>query len=161
MRGAERNNDVWAWPGSGAVGVALARHVPGAGPREDPEVAKGAGQVWGPPMAAPPLGLALALPCLALAQTSPSLTSNGPGNGTAPQPGGGLSAQGVLALSLVLGGLGALGLGALLLLAALRLREKRRTEGSYRPSREELGGGARGAPPGPPPLRLPPEERLI
>ncbi|CAN8178783.1 unnamed protein product, partial [Coccothraustes coccothraustes] len=68
---------------------------------------------------------------------------------------------GVVALSVIFGGLGALALLALLLLAALRLREKRRTEGSYRPSREEMGGGARGAPPGPPPLRLPPEERLI
>ncbi|XP_066426360.1 protein crumbs homolog 3 [Molothrus aeneus] len=74
-----------------------------------------------------------------------------------------LEPAGVVALSVVLGGLGALALLALLLLAALRLREKRRTEGSYRPSREEMGGGARAgpAPPGPPALRLPPEERLI
>ncbi|XP_059693688.1 LOW QUALITY PROTEIN: protein crumbs homolog 3 [Haemorhous mexicanus] len=113
-----------------------------------------------PPMAAAP-ALALALPCLALAQTSPSITSNGSSNGTAPQPGGGLSPAGVVALSVIFGGLGALALLALLLLAALRLREKRRTEGSYRPSREEMGGGRQGAPPGPPPLRLPPEERLI
>ncbi|XP_030826356.1 protein crumbs homolog 3 [Camarhynchus parvulus] len=111
-------------------------------------------------MAAAP-ALALALPCLALAQTSPSITSNGSSNGTAPQPGGGLSPAGVVALSVIFGGLGALALLGLLLLAALRLREKRRTEGSYRPSREEMGGGARAAPPGPAPLRLPPEERLI
>ncbi|XP_064594262.1 protein crumbs homolog 3 [Zonotrichia leucophrys gambelii] len=97
-----------------------------------------------------------------LAPASPSITSNGSSNGTAPQPGGGLSPAGVVALSVIFGGLGALALLGLLLLAALRLREKRRTEGSYRPSREEMGGGARaGAPPGPAPLRLPPEERLI
>lgn len=64
-----------------------------------------------------------------------------------------------MVLSVVLGGLGAFGLVALLIFVALRLREKRRTEGSYRPSREEQAG-ARGPPPGPP-LRLPPEERLI
>ncbi|KAM6989100.1 protein crumbs homolog 3 [Passerculus sandwichensis] len=105
--------------------------------------------------------LALTLPCLALAQTSPSITSI-TSNGTAPQPGGGLSPAGVVALSVIFGGLGALALLGLLLLAALRLREKRRTEGSYRPSREEMGGGARaGGAPGPGPLRLPPEERLI
>ncbi|XP_066031018.1 protein crumbs homolog 3 isoform X2 [Chamaea fasciata] len=110
---------------------------------------------------APHLALALALPCLALAQTSPSITSNGTSDHPAPQAGGGLSPAAAVALSAVFGALGALALLALLLAAALRLREKRRTEGSYRPSREELGGGGRGAPPGPPPLRLPPEERLI
>ncbi|XP_058717884.1 LOW QUALITY PROTEIN: protein crumbs homolog 3 [Poecile atricapillus] len=111
---------------------------------------------------APQLALALALPCLALAQTSPSVTSNDSSNGTTPHGGGGgLSPAGVVALSVVFGGLGALGLVGLLLAAALRLREKRRTEGSYRPSREELGGGAGEPPRDPPPLRLPPEERLI
>uniref|UniRef100_A0A663FGC8 Crumbs cell polarity complex component 3 n=1 Tax=Aquila chrysaetos chrysaetos TaxID=223781 RepID=A0A663FGC8_AQUCH len=63
-----------------------------------------------------------------------------------------------VALTVVLGGLGAFGLVGLLLFLALRLREKRRTEGSYRPSREEQAG-ARAPPPAP--LRLPPEERLI
>lgn len=65
---------------------------------------------------------------------------------------------GEVALTVVLGGLGAFGLVGLLLFLALRLREKRRTEGSYRPSREEQAG-ARAPPPAP--LRLPPEERLI
>ncbi|XP_051630866.1 LOW QUALITY PROTEIN: protein crumbs homolog 3 [Manacus candei] len=109
---------------------------------------------------APQLALALALPCLALAQTPPSVTSNSTTNSTTPPGGGGLSPAGVVALTVVLGGLGAFGLVGVLVFLALRLREKRRTEGSYRPSREELGGGRRGPPPGPP-LRLPPEERLI
>ncbi|XP_029862976.1 protein crumbs homolog 3 [Aquila chrysaetos chrysaetos] len=107
---------------------------------------------------APRLALALALPCLALAQTSPSMTSNSTSNSTAPSGGGGLSVAGEVALTVVLGGLGAFGLVGLLLFLALRLREKRRTEGSYRPSREEQAG-ARAPPPAP--LRLPPEERLI
>ncbi|GAB0201763.1 hypothetical protein GRJ2_002641900 [Grus japonensis] len=102
---------------------------------------------------APRLALALTLPCLALAQTSPSVTSNSTSNSTTPQ-GGGL----LVVLWAVLGGLGAFGLAGLLLFLALRLREKRRTEGSYRPSREEQAG-ARAPPPAP--LRLPPEERLI
>ena len=68
---------------------------------------------------------------------------------------------GVVAVLAVLGVLVLLALLGLLIFGGLRLREKRRTEGTYRPSQQEQDG-ARGnsAPPGPP-LRLPPEERLI
>ncbi|XP_071656743.1 protein crumbs homolog 3 [Patagioenas fasciata] len=107
---------------------------------------------------APHLALTLALPCLALAQTSPSVTSSNPSNSTDPTGGGGLSVPVQAALG-ALGALAVLALLVLLVLLGLRLRERRRTEGSYRPSREEQAG-ARGGPQNPP-LRLPPEERLI
>lgn len=45
-----------------------------------------------------------------------------------------------------------------LVLLVRKLREKRQTEGTYRPSSEEQVGAR--APP-PPNLKLPPEERLI
>ncbi|XP_062456995.1 protein crumbs homolog 3 [Rhea pennata] len=86
------------------------------------------------------------------------MTSNSTSNNTTSESGGGLSAAAEVALIVVFGGLGAFGLVALLVFVAFKVREKRRTEGTYRPSSEEQAG-ARAAPPAP--SELPPEERLI
>ncbi|XP_033927931.1 protein crumbs homolog 3 [Melopsittacus undulatus] len=109
---------------------------------------------------APPLALALVLPCLALTQTSPPAS---PGNSTSnsTEPSAAAPPLSVVLSAALPAALAALALGALLVALGLRLRERRRSEGSYRPSREEQVGGARAPPPGPAPLRLPPEERLI
>lgn len=55
----------------------------------------------------------------------------------------------------IFGGLLLLGL---LVFGVLKLREKRQTEGTYRPSSEEQAGARVGPSPH---LKLPPEERLI
>lgn len=68
------------------------------------------------------------------------------------------SSEAVVAISVVFSILGVIILAVLLFLLIRKLREKRQTEGTYRPSSEEQVGAR--APP-PPNLKLPPEERLI
>lgn len=68
------------------------------------------------------------------------------------------SEEGLTAIIVVFSILGALVLVVGLVLLVRKLREKRQTEGTYRPSSEEQVGAR--APP-PPDLKLPPEERLI
>ncbi|CAH6779485.1 Crb3 [Phodopus roborovskii] len=71
---------------------------------------------------------------------------------------GGLSSEAVVAIAVVFSILGVILLAVVLFLLIRKLREKRQTEGTYRPSSEEQVGAR--APP-PPNLKLPPEERLI
>lgn len=120
-------------------------------------------------MASPGLGplLALGLPLLpvrwgrAWGQT-PDPTVNGNHTITTPGPGsyssGALSQEAITAIIVVFSLLAALLLAVGLALLVRKLREKRQTEGTYRPSSEEQVGAR--APP-PPNLKLPPEERLI
>lgn len=68
------------------------------------------------------------------------------------------SKEATTAIIVVFSLLAALLLAVGLVLLVRKLREKRQTEGSYRPSSEEQVGAR--APP-PPNLKLPPEERLI
>lgn len=68
------------------------------------------------------------------------------------------SAEAIVAITVVFSILGALLIAVGLFLLVRKLREKRQTEGTYRPSSEEQVGAR--APP-PPNLKLPPEERLI
>jgi|UniRef100_A0A8C0XGS2 crumbs-like protein 3 len=115
-------------------------------------------------MATPVLGplLALGLPLL------PALWSRAWGQAlntndttispTVPSSGGGLSQGAITAIIVVFSILGVLLLAVGLALLVRKLREKRQTEGTYRPSSEEQVGAR--APP-PPNLKLPPEERLI
>ncbi|XP_026260233.1 protein crumbs homolog 3 [Urocitellus parryii] len=93
-------------------------------------------------MATPALGLllALGLPLLpALWATTALNTSSG--NGTTPpstpSPSGGLSQEAITAIIVVFSILAALLLAVLLVLLVRKLREKRQTEGTYRPSSEE------------------------
>lgn len=83
-------------------------------------------------------------------------------NGTTQTPdsgsSGGLSPEATVAIIVVFSILGALIIAVGLFLLVRKLREKRQTEGTYRPSSEEQVGAR--APP-PPNLKLPPEERLI
>lgn len=118
-------------------------------------------------MACPSLGLllALGLPLLlarwdrAWGQTS-SPSEYGNSTSTTPRPSsdGALSKEATTAIIVVFSLLAALLLAVGLVLLVRKLREKRQTEGSYRPSSEEQVGAR--APP-PPNLKLPPEERLI
>lgn len=68
------------------------------------------------------------------------------------------SQEAITAIIVVFSLLAALLLAVGLALLVRKLREKRQTEGTYRPSSEEQVGAR--APP-PPNLKLPPEERLI
>lgn len=68
------------------------------------------------------------------------------------------SQEATTAIIVVFSILAALLLAVGLALLVRKLREKRQTEGTYRPSSEEQVGAR--APP-PPNLKLPPEERLI
>ncbi|CAO2641014.1 Protein crumbs homolog 3 [Lemmus lemmus] len=68
------------------------------------------------------------------------------------------SSEAVVAIAVVFSILGVILLAVGLFLLMRKLREKRQTEGTYRPSSEEQVGAR--APP-PPNLKLPPEERLI
>lgn len=68
------------------------------------------------------------------------------------------SKEATTAIIVVFSLLAALLLAVGLVLLVRKLREKRQTEGTYRPSSEEQVGAR--APP-PPNLKLPPEERLI
>uniref|UniRef100_A0A6I8PSI4 Crumbs cell polarity complex component 3 n=1 Tax=Ornithorhynchus anatinus TaxID=9258 RepID=A0A6I8PSI4_ORNAN len=68
------------------------------------------------------------------------------------------SQEAVIAISVVFSLLGLLLLAMGLYFLGQKLREKRQTEGTYRPSSEEQVG-ARAQPP--PDLKRPPEERLI
>lgn len=121
------------------------------------------------PMASPGLGLllALGLPLLLArwgrvwgqtsvspANASSSFTPSAAGSGSS----GGLSQEAITAIIVVFSLLAALLLAVGLALLVRKLREKRQTEGTYRPSSEEQVGAR--APP-PPNLKLPPEERLI
>ncbi|KAL2764220.1 protein crumbs-like protein 3 isoform a precursor [Daubentonia madagascariensis] len=117
-------------------------------------------------MANPSLGLllALGLPLLpahwgrAWGQT-PTTSANG--NTTMPagsSSNGALSQEAITAIIVVFSILAALLLAVGLALLVRKLREKRQTEGTYRPSSEEQVGAR--VPP-PPNLKLPPEERLI
>lgn len=69
-----------------------------------------------------------------------------------------MSQEAIVAMAVVFSILGALLIAVVLFLLMRKLREKRQTEGTYRPSSEEQVGAR--APP-PPNLKLPPEERLI
>uniref|UniRef100_M3Y6C4 Crumbs cell polarity complex component 3 n=1 Tax=Mustela putorius furo TaxID=9669 RepID=M3Y6C4_MUSPF len=120
-------------------------------------------------MASPGLGLllALGLPLLparwgpARGQTlDPSLNENGTVTPAEPGSGsdGALSQGAITAIIVVFSLLAALLLAVGLVLLVRKLREKRQTEGTYRPSSEEQVGAR--VPP-PPNLKLPPEERLI
>ncbi|GAB1301258.1 Protein crumbs homolog 3 [Apodemus speciosus] len=113
-------------------------------------------------MATPGLGLLLAfgLPMLPFGW---SLTTLDPStNSTTKPPGdrsnGGLSSEAIVAIAVVFSILGVVLIAVGLFLLMRKLREKRQTEGTYRPSSEEQVGAR--APP-PPNLKLPPEERLI
>ncbi|XP_006896420.1 PREDICTED: protein crumbs homolog 3 [Elephantulus edwardii] len=116
-------------------------------------------------MASPGLGLllALGLPLLpapwdqAWGQTLPG-NENSTITPTNPNSNGGLSQDAITAIIVVFSILGVLVLAVLLALLVWKLREKRQTEGTYRPSSEEQVGAR--APPHPN-LKLPPEERLI
>ncbi|CAO2615790.1 Protein crumbs homolog 3 [Lemmus lemmus] len=114
-------------------------------------------------MATPGLGLLLAvgLPMLP-AGWSQASTASDPFNSTTPSPdpdsSGGLSSEAVVAIAVVFSILGVILLAVGLFLLMWKLREKRQTEGTYRPSSEEQVGAR--APP-PPNLKLPQEERLI
>jgi crumbs-like protein 3 len=68
------------------------------------------------------------------------------------------SSGAIVAITVVFSILGVLLIAVGLFLLMRKLREKRQTEGTYRPSSEEQVGAR--APP-PPNLKLPPEERLI
>lgn len=68
------------------------------------------------------------------------------------------SSGATVAIAVVFSILGVILLAVGLFLLMRKLREKRQTEGTYRPSSEEQVGAR--APP-PPNLKLPPEERLI
>lgn len=81
-------------------------------------------------------------------------TTQPPGDGSK----GGLSSEAIVAITVVFSILGVLLIAVGLFLLMRKLREKRQTEGTYRPSSEEQVGAR--APP-PPNLKLPPEERLI
>uniref|UniRef100_G1PSN7 Crumbs cell polarity complex component 3 n=1 Tax=Myotis lucifugus TaxID=59463 RepID=G1PSN7_MYOLU len=83
-----------------------------------------------------------------------------PDTTTTPYPSfnGALSKEATTAIIVVFSLLAALLLAVGLVLLVRKLREKRQTEGTYRPSSEEQVGAR--APP-PPNLKLPPEERLI
>lgn len=114
----------------------------------------------------PGLSLCLAL-SLQLLSPQPALThvsryteheSNTTTPSTAPPDSGALSQGAVTAIITVFSILGILLLVVALVLLGRKLREKRQTEGTYRPSSEEQVGAR--APP-PPNLKLPPEERLI
>ncbi|KAL6087011.1 hypothetical protein STEG23_009159 [Scotinomys teguina] len=93
---------------------------------------------------------------------SQATTAPDPANSTSPTPdpgsSGGLSSEGLVAIIVVFSILGVILLAVGLFLLMRKLREKRQTEGTYRPSSEEQVGAR--APP-PPNLKLPPEERLI
>ncbi|XP_012878306.1 PREDICTED: protein crumbs homolog 3 isoform X1 [Dipodomys ordii] len=102
-------------------------------------------------MATPALGLLLALGLALLparrgrawGQTSSSSTDTSPTNDTSspaptvPSPSGGLSQEATTAIIVVFSLLGALLLVVALVLLVRKLREKRQTEGTYRPSSEE------------------------
>lgn len=113
-------------------------------------------------MATPGLGLLLAfgLPMLPSGWSQTTLdpftnsTTQPPGDGSK----GGLSSEAIVAITVVFSILGVLLIAVGLFLLMRKLREKRQTEGTYRPSSEEQVGAR--APP-PPNLKLPPEERLI
>ncbi|VCW53750.1 unnamed protein product [Gulo gulo] len=120
-------------------------------------------------MASPGLGLllALGLPLLparwgrARGQTlDPPINENGTVTPAEPGSGsdGALSQAAITAIIVVFSLLAALLLAVGLVLLVRKLREKRQTEGTYRPSSEEQVGAR--VPP-PPNLKLPPEERLI
>ncbi|XP_057627253.1 protein crumbs homolog 3 [Chionomys nivalis] len=93
-------------------------------------------------MATPGLGLLLAvgLPMLP-AGWSQAPTAPDPFNSTTPSPdpdsSGGLSSEGVVAIAVVFSILGVILLAVGLFLLMRKLREKRQTEGTYRPSSEE------------------------
>lgn len=97
-------------------------------------------------MATPILGLlwALGLPLLpalcgrAWGQTlNPSIKENGTTTPTDPGPSEGLSQEAITAIIVVFSILGVLLLALGLALLVRKLREKRQTEGTYRPSSEE------------------------
>lgn len=71
---------------------------------------------------------------------------------------GALSQEAITAIIVVFSLLAAVLLAVGLVLLLRKLREKRQTQGTYRPSSEEQVGAR--VPP-PPNLKLPPEERLI
>ncbi|XP_028718368.1 protein crumbs homolog 3 [Peromyscus leucopus] len=93
-------------------------------------------------MATPGLGLLLAfgLPMLP-ARWSQATPAPDPSNSTTPFPdpgsSGGLSPEGLVAIIVVFSILGAILLAVGLFLLMRKLREKRQTEGTYRPSSEE------------------------
>ncbi|CAK7292730.1 Protein crumbs homolog 3 [Vulpes lagopus] len=120
-------------------------------------------------MASPGLGLllALGLPLLparwgrAWGQTlDPQVNENSTITPSAPGSGsnGALSQEAITAIIVVFSLLAAVLLAVGLVLLLRKLREKRQTQGTYRPSSEEQVGAR--VPP-PPNLKLPPEERLI
>ncbi|XP_012878307.1 PREDICTED: protein crumbs homolog 3 isoform X2 [Dipodomys ordii] len=96
-------------------------------------------------MATPALGLLLALGLALLParrgrawgqNTSPTNDTSSPAP-TVPSPSGGLSQEATTAIIVVFSLLGALLLVVALVLLVRKLREKRQTEGTYRPSSEE------------------------
>lgn len=117
-------------------------------------------------MASPSLGLllALGLPLLqdrwgrAWGQTSTPTAYENSTITPGPSSNGSLSKEATTAIIVVFSLLAALLLAVGLVLLVRKLREKRQTEGTYRPSSEEQVG-ARAPPPAN--LKLPPEERLI
>uniref|UniRef100_G3TBW3 Crumbs cell polarity complex component 3 n=1 Tax=Loxodonta africana TaxID=9785 RepID=G3TBW3_LOXAF len=113
-------------------------------------------------MASPGLGLFLAfgLPLLQAywGQVWGQRKENSTITPTSPGSSGALSQGAITAIIVVFSILGALLLSVGLVLLVRKLREKRQTEGTYRPSSEEQVGAR--VPP-PPNLKLPPEERLI
>ncbi|KAF7468777.1 protein crumbs homolog 3-like [Marmota monax] len=119
-------------------------------------------------MATPALELLLALglpllPALlgrAWGHTTTALnpSENGTITPSVPSPSEGLSQEAITCIIVVFSVLAALLLAVGLALLVQKLREKRQTEGTYRPSSEEQVGARA---PLPPNLKLPPEERLI
>lgn len=120
-------------------------------------------------MASPGLGLLLALGLQLLPARRGRAwgqTTDAPVNDTStitpsdPSSGsnGALPQEAITAIIVVFSLLAALLLAVGLVLLVRKLREKRQTEGTYRPSSEEQVGAR--VPP-PPNLKLPPEERLI
>ncbi|XP_038194156.1 protein crumbs homolog 3 isoform X1 [Arvicola amphibius] len=102
-------------------------------------------------MATPGLGLLLAvgLPMLP-AGWSQASTAPDPFNSTTPSPdpesSGGLSSEAVVAIAVVFSILGVILLAVGLFLLMRKLREKRQTEGTYRPSSEEQASAEARAP---------------
>uniref|UniRef100_A0A8C8U6G8 Crumbs family member 3 n=1 Tax=Peromyscus maniculatus bairdii TaxID=230844 RepID=A0A8C8U6G8_PERMB len=91
-------------------------------------------------MATPGLGLLLAFG-LPMLPTGWSQATPDPSNSTTPSPdpgsSGGLSPEGLVAIIVVFSILGVILLAVGLFLLMRKLREKRQTEGTYRPSSEE------------------------
>ncbi|XP_050781011.1 protein crumbs homolog 3 [Gopherus flavomarginatus] len=101
-----------------------------------------------------PLLLAVALQCL----LQPALGQATNGSTATPRPASGLTESERLAAIIVPSLVGGLLLIGLVIFGVLKVRERRQTEGTYRPSNEEQVGARVVTNTN---LQLPPEERLI